>query len=310
MNIILMIIGLFILIKCADWFVEGSSKLAKTFGIPSLIIGLTIVGFGTSAPETSVSVIASLNGMNDISIGNVVGSNIFNLLFILGISSFFGKITASKEVIKRDFPYAILTCIIIIIFSIRFFVNGSCEGVISRLNGCILLIFLGIYLYILIKNAVSVSKETKTKFKIKNVLLIILGLIGIIIGGKIVVSCATKIAEMFNVSQTVIALTIVAIGTSLPELVTSLVATKKGETDIAIGNVIGSNIYNILFILGISSIISPLTFKLETFIDVMIMFISTLLTYILFLKNNRLNKNKGIILLLIYVVYMIYVLMR
>lgn len=192
MSIILMIIGLFILIKCADLFVEGCSNLAKSFGIPALIIGLTIVGFGTSAPETAVSVTASIQGMNDISIGNVVGSNIFNLLFILGISSFLGKLKANKEIMKRDFPYAILACIVMAILSIGFFVNGGSSGTITATNGCILLTFLGIYLYILIMGAVRAAKqkEEKIKFNPKNIFLIIIGLAGIILGGKIVVNSA------------------------------------------------------------------------------------------------------------------------
>lgn len=312
MSIILMIIGLFILIKCADFFVEGCSNLAKTFGIPSLIIGLTIVGFGTSAPETAVSVTASLQGMNDISIGNVVGSNIFNLLFILGICSFFGKLKANKEIIKRDFPYAILACIVMFILSMCFFINGENTGIITTTNGLILLVFLIIYLYVLIMNAVTSlkQKEEKIKFKLKDIFLIVIGLVGIILGGKIVVNSAIDIANMFDVSQTVIALTIVAIGTSLPELVTSLVATKKGEADIAIGNVVGSNIYNIFFILGIASTINPLTFKLESFIDIIVMLIGTIGTYILIFKDKTINKNKGIILLLSYILYMIYILVR
>jgi len=312
MSIILMVVGLFILIKCADLFVDGCSNLAKSFGIPALLIGLTIVGFGTSAPETAVSVTASLQGMNDISIGNVVGSNIFNLLCILGISSFFGNLKANKEIIKRDFPYAILACMVMIILSIGFFIKGGNRGTITATNGWILLTFLGIYLYILIMDAIkSVKrKEEKVKFKPKNIFLIIIGLAGIILGGKIVVNSAVEIANMFKVSQTVIALTIVAIGTSLPELVTSLVATKRGEVDIAIGNVVGSNIYNIFFILGIASIINPLTFNLESFIDIIVMFIGTIGTYILIFKDKTIDRNRGIIFFLAYVFYMIYILMR
>ena len=300
------------IIKCADWFVEGCSNLAKSVGIPSLIIGLTIVGFGTSAPETAVSVTASLQGINDISIGNVVGSNIFNLLFILGICSFFGKLKSNKEIIKRDFLYAILACIVMFILSIGFFINGEKNGIITATNGCILLIFLIVYLYILIIDAVKSSKqkEEKIKFNFKNIFFIIIGLAGIILGGKIVVNSAIDIANIFNVSQTVIALTIVSIGTSLPELVTSLVATKKGEVDIAIGNVVGSNIYNVFFILGVASMINPLTFGFESFIDIIVMLIGTIGTYILIFKDKNINKNKGFVLLITYILYMVYILMR
>ncbi len=312
MSIILLIIGLCFLIKGADLFVEGCSSLAKSFGIPTLIIGLTIVGIGTSAPETAVSVTASLQGMNDISIGNVVGSNIFNLLFILGISSFFGKLKANKEIMRRDFPYAILACMVMIILSIGFFINGGSTGIITATNGWILLTFLGVYLYILIMDAFKAVKkeEERVKFKSKNIYLIIIGLVGIFLGGRIVVNSAIDIAKIFNVSQTVIALTIVAMGTSLPELVTSLVATKRGEVDIAIGNVVGSNIYNIFFILGVASIINPLTFNLESFIDMIVMLIGTMGIYILIFKDKTIDKNKGIIFFLAYVFYMVYILMR
>ncbi|MBO5376713.1 MAG: calcium/sodium antiporter [Bacilli bacterium] len=312
MSFILIIIGLFLLIKCADWFVDGCSNVAKALGIPSLIIGLTIVAFGTSAPEAAVSVTASIKGMNGISLGNVVGSNICNLLLVLGASGLFGGLTAKKKIITRDFIYAVFSSIVMFILTFGFFKNGGTEGVISRTNGLILLCFLGIYLYALIGDAVKSvrTKEEKTKFNPKDILYIVIGIAGIIFGGQLVVNSATDIAEMFNVSQNVIALTIVAIGTSLPELVTSVVAAKKGETDIAIGNVVGSNIFNIFFILGLSSAISPITFGFESFMDIIIMLIASVLVYLLTLKNYRIGNKKGIILLLFYAAYMVYILIR
>ena len=312
MSFILIIIGLILLIKCADWFVDGCSNIAKSFGIPSLIIGLTIVAFGTSAPEAAVSVTASLKGMNSISLGNVVVSNLCNLLLVLGVSGLFGCLTAKRKIVTRDFVYCIFSGIVLFILSFGFFVSGKTEGVITRTNGLILLCFLGIYLYALIGDAITTSrsKEEKTKFDPKDILLIIVGIAGIIIGGQLVVNSATDIANMLKISQNVIALTIVAIGTSLPELVTSVVATKKGETDIAIGNVVGSNIFNIFFILGLSSTVSPITFGLDSFIDIIIMLISSVVVYLFLLKNKRIGNKKGIILLSLYVLYMIYILMR
>lgn len=312
MSIILLVIGLILLIKGADWFVDGCSNVAKALGIPSLIIGLTIVAFGTSAPEAAVSVTASLKGMNDISLGNVVGSNICNLLLVLGMSGLFGCLTAKRKIITRDFIYAIFASIVMFILTFGFFISGGKEGVITQTNGLILLCFLGIYLYALIGDALrSVrTKEEKTKFNIKDVILIIIGIIGIVLGGQLVVNGATDIAEKLNVSQNVIALTIVAIGTSLPELVTSVIASKKGEVDIAIGNVVGSNIFNIFFILGLSSAISPITFGIESFIDIIVMLLSSIVVYLLLLKNNRIGNKKGIILLVTYAIYMIYILVR
>lgn len=312
MSFILIFIGLFLLVKCADLFVDGCSNVAKALGIPSLIIGLTIVAFGTSAPEAAVSVTASIKGMNDISLGNVVGSSVCNLLLILGTSGLVGKLKAQKKIITRDFVYAIFASLVLFILTFSFFTSGGSEGTLTRTDGLILLCFLGIYLYALIGDAVSSirTKEEKGTFKVKDIFMIIIGIGGIILGGQLVVNSATKIAEMLNVSQNVIALTIVAIGTSLPELVTSVVATKKGEVDIAIGNVVGSNIFNIFFILGLSSTISPITFRFDSFIDIIVMLGASILTYILLLKNKRIGNKKGIILLLAYVIYMVYILIR
>lgn len=312
LSIILLIVGLVLLIKCADMFVDGCSNVAKALGIPSLIIGLTIVAFGTSAPEAAVSVTASLKGANDISLGNVVGSNICNLLLVLGISGLGGCLTAKKKIITRDFIYAIFSSLVMLILSFSFFLNGGTKGVIDRVDGLILLCFLGIYLYALIGDAVKSvrNKEEKGTFNFKDVIFIIIGIAGIVLGGQLVVNSATKIAEMLKVSQNVIALTIVAIGTSLPELVTSAVAARKGESDIAIGNVVGSNIFNIFFILGISSVISPITYGLESFIDIIIMLVASVLVYVLTLKNFRIGNKKGLILLGTYAAYMVYILMR
>lgn len=312
MSFILIVIGMILLIKCADAFVDGCSNVAKALGIPSLIIGLTIVAFGTSAPEAAVSITASLKGMNDISLGNVVGSNICNLLLVLGVSSLGGCLTAKKKIITRDFVYAIFSSVVMFILSFKFFHDGGTEGIIDRTAGLLLLCYLGIYLYALIGDAVKSAKkkEEKGDFKFADVVRIIVGIIGIIAGGQLVVNSAIKIAETLNVSQNVIALTIVAIGTSLPELVTSAVAAKKGESDIAIGNVVGSNIFNIFFILGISSVISPIVYGFESYIDIIIMLVASILVYLLTLKNFRIGKKKSIILLGSYAMYLIYILIR
>ena len=312
MSFILLVVGLVMLIKGADWFVDGCSNVAKALGIPSLIIGLTIVAFGTSAPEAAVSVTASLKGMNDISLGNVVGSNICNLLLVLGLSGLFGCLTAKRKIVTRDFIYCIFSSLVLFILSFGYFVNGGTEGVITQTNGLILLCFLGIYLYAVIGDALrsSRSKEEKTKFKAKDILWVVVGIVGIVLGVQLVVNSATEIAEMLNISQNVIALTIVAIGTSLPELVTSVIASKKGEVDIAIGNVVGSNIFNVFFILGLSSAISPITFGLDSFIDIIFMCICNVVVYLLLLKNMRIGNKKGIILLGMYAVYLVYILMR
>lgn len=310
--ILLLIIGFICLVKGADYFVEGCSKIARVFGIPTLIIGLTIVAFGTSAPEAAVSTIASLSGKNAIALGNVVGSNICNLLLVLGVSGLFGKLTCTKKVISRDMIYSIFAYIVLIILSAGFFIEGNKTGVITRTNGLILLCFLGIYVYALVgeaKESVK-KKEKKEQFHFKNILYIIFGLIGIIGGGELVVNSATKIASFIGISDSVIALTIVALGTSLPELVTSIVAVRKGETDLAIGNIIGSNIFNCFFILGLSSTVSPVTFDFYSFIDMIIMLCVGILVLVFTLKNNRIGRVKGSIMLTLYAVYTLFILFR
>ena len=312
MNIILLIIGFIMLIKCADLFVDGCSNVAKAFGIPTLIIGLTIVAFGTSAPEAAVSITASLKGMNDIALGNVVGSNICNLLLILGLSGTFGTLKAKKEIITRDFIYCIGTGVVLFLFSFIYFLKGETTGIVTRWNGLILLAFIVIYVYSLVKEAIKSSKEVedKGKFNFKDIIFIVIGIAGIIFGGQLVVNSATKIAEALHISQNVIALTIVAIGTSLPELVTSVIASKKGETDIAIGNVVGSNIFNVFFILGLSSVISPISYGFESFVDIIVMLVATIGVYLLLLKNNTIDKKRGLLFLGAYAIYMVYILMR
>ena len=314
LSFILLIAGLAILVKCADIFVDGSSNIARAFGIPSLIIGLTIVAFGTSAPEAAVSITAGLKGSNEISIGNVVGSNICNSLLILGFCGLFKALKAKKEVRKRDFPYYLLSALVLFIMVSEYFFAGESVGHITRANGLIMLCFLGIYMVSLIsdvkRNKKNDNQEQKEKFKAKDLLYIIIGLAGIILGGQMVVEGATNIAQAIGVSENVIALTIVAIGTSLPELVTSYVATKKGEVDIAVGNVIGSNIFNILFILGITSVITPLALNMDTYIDIIFMMLSSILVFIMLHKNNRIGWKKGICMLALYVIYMAYILCR
>ena len=226
----------------------------------------------------------------------------------------FKSLKAKKEVRKRDFPYYLLSALVLFIIVAEYFFGGQAIGHITRTNGLILFCFLGIYLVSLISdvktNQKNDNQEEKVKFKFKDIIYILVGLAGIILGGQLVVNSATEIAQMLGVAENVIALTIVAIGTSLPELVTSIIATRKGEVDIAVGNVIGSNIFNILFILGITSVICPLSLDLTTFIDIAFMLGSSILVYIMLRKNNRIGWKKSICMLGMYVVYNAYILCR
>ncbi len=315
MSFLLLIIGFFFLIKGANLFVEGSSSIAKKFNVPSMVIGLTIVAMGTSAPEAAVSITSSLAGQNDMSVANVVGSNFFNILVVLGVSSIIAKLPVQKGTIKKDAPFLLLVSALLLLFGLN--LN------ISRIEG---LILLAVFIYFLIdtvksakKSSQETDKEAATTMDVevtkessipKTILLSIIGVVGIVLGGDMVVNSATEIATSFGMSANLVGLTIVAIGTSLPEFVTSVVAIKKGETEIAIGNIIGSNIFNILFVLGLATTISPITISMFAFIDIIFMVATTVLLYFFMKKDDSLVKSEGIIFLIVYVAYMAYTIMR
>ena len=305
MQFILLLIGFIFLIKGADLFVEGSSSVAKKFNIPSMIIGLTIVAMGTSAPEAAVSITSSLIGQNDMSVANVVGSNIFNILMVLGISSLISKLPVSLNTIKKDTPFLIFVCIVLLIFVIDLHI--------SVFEGIILLSIFTWFIYDMIKQAKNNSEETEEVTElstIKTIIYIIIGLVGIVFGGDLTVDAASTIATQFGLSQNLIGLTVVAVGTSLPEFVTSVIATRKGETEIAIGNVIGSNIFNILLVLGIASVISPMTIGLEAGIDVVFMIFVTILLFVNMKKEKFILNKHGVMYIILYISYIIYTILR
>lgn len=313
LEILLLVVGFVLLVKGADAFVDGCSNVAKALGIPSLIVGLTIVAFGTSAPELAVSLIASFKGNSAISVGNVVGSNICNMLLVLGTTSLFATLHCKKKIVTRDFIYLFLSYVALFIISVGTYIENGKVGTINRVNGLLLVCFLGIYMYSLLSDAKNDRKKEKTskgKVTLKEILFIIIGLIAIVGGGELVVNSATAIAKIIGISDSVIALTVVAVGTSLPELVTSVLAAKKGEDDIAIGNVIGSNIFNILMILGFSSIVNPLTISHNSLIDMIIMVIAGILVYVFALKDQKITKPRGIVMLILYFSYIGYLLVR
>lgn len=334
MNIIILLLGFVLLVKGADIFVEGSSTIAKILKIPPLIIGLTIVAFGTSAPEAAVSITAALNGQNGMAMGNVVGSNIFNLLIVVGISGFIKTLSVDKAIISKEFPFLLLTSILLFILTFDVSLQGTTTNILSRGDGLVLLMFFAIFMYSLLKSALSsmnnpsleetsisfdsasigynddtlVKEKTNSKILVKNILASIIGIILIILGGNMVVSSASNIASDFGVSDQLIGLTIVSIGTSLPEFVTSIIAAIKGESSIALGNVIGSNVFNILFVLGASATISPMSIDPVLFIDTLFMIIVTLITYLFAIQKRDINKVESIVLVLLYIGYMAYLL--
>ena len=278
-----------------------------------MLIGLTIVAFGTSAPELAVSLIASFKGNSAISVGNVVGSNICNMLLVLGATSLFATLNCKRKLVTRDFVYLFLSYVALFIISVGTYIESGKVGTINRVNGLLLVCFLGIYMYSLLGDAKgNMKKEENSREKVtfKEILFIIIGLIAIVGGGELVVNSATAIAKIIGISDSVIALTVVAVGTSLPELVTSVVAAKKGEDDIAIGNVIGSNIFNILMVLGIAAAISPVAFLTENIIDIAVLIVFSVLGWIMAWTKKELNRKEGIIMLLLYAVYVVYICMR
>lgn len=301
MEYVLLIVGFVLLIKGADFFVEGSSSLAQILKVPSVIIGLTIVAMGTSAPEASVSINAALAGSNDIAISNIVGSNIFNGLAVVGICAFLSSFQTNRDILKRDMPLNILVTLILCFMFL--------DGKLSRIEGGILFIGMILYIASMIYHAIK-NKEDGNPEKIlslpKSIFYIIAGLAAVIFGGDLVVDKACIIATNFGVSQNFIGLTIIAIGTSLPELVTSIVATKKGDSGLALGNAIGSNLFNILFILGFSAIISPLHVLNESIIDCVILLASSILLFIFAKTKQQMSKIEGSLCIVLYLIYIVY----
>lgn len=318
MTILLLLIGFLFLIKGADVFVEGASSIAKKFNVPSMLVGLTIVAMGTSAPEAAVSVTSSIAGQNDMSIANVVGSNFFNILMVLGVSALISKLPVEKDTIKKDTPFLIMCSLLLLILGLN--------GRLDRIDGIILLVVFSLFLLNMIKSsiksnsdvsnssdeiAIAIEVESSDSVSIpKTILLCVLGAIGIVIGGDLVVNSATKIATSFGMSDNLVGLTIVAFGTSLPEFVTSIIAVRKGETEIAIGNVIGSNIFNILLVLGLASFINPITLSAVALIDIVFMISITIVLYVFMKKNNSLAKSQGILFIILYAIYMGYTIFR
>jgi cation:H+ antiporter len=263
---ILFVIGIFLLLKGADYLVEGSSSLAKKFGIPTLVIGLTIVAFGTSMPELIVNIIAAVKGSGDIALGNILGSNIANILLILGITAAIASIKVQHSTTWKEIPFSLLAAIVILVFSSVLALDGLAVNSILRSEGIILLLFFGIFLYyvfeLTMKNKSKMKDdklEIKTLSSFKIFLYILAGLVALYFGGTWTVDGAVAIARLFGMSEYFISLTIVAIGTSLPELITSIIAARKHDVDLAVGNIVGSNIFNIFWILGITSLIHPIS---------------------------------------------------
>lgn len=303
-EIFLLVLGFFMLVKGADWFVEGAAGIASKFGIPQLVVGLTIVAMGTSAPEAAVSITAALKGTADIAVGNVVGSNILNILIILGLTGLITSVAVQKSTLFIEIPYMILITGVLLVMGMMGNSINLVEGIILWV---LFIIYLG-YLFVLAKKGKAEEEEKEERPLWKLLLYALIGGVVVVLGSNVAVDSATAIAQIIGLSEKFIGLTIVALGTSLPELVTSVTAAKKGNADIAIGNIVGSNIFNILFVLGTSALIIPITFEPSFAIDTIIAIAAGVLLWVATIGKKKLTRPWGIIMLLCYVAYFVYLL--
>lgn len=302
---VVLIAGMLLLVKGADYFVDGSASVAKILKVPSLIIGLTIVALGTSLPEASVSITASIAGNNELALSNIIGSNIFNTLVVVGCSAMIAPFIMDRDIIKRDLIINLIVSVSLCLFIF--------DGILGRMDGVLLLIGLVTFMMLLIRSVMryDVEEEIGESFSIsKSIILIVIGVVAIILGGNFVVNGASDIARQWGMSETLIGLTIVSIGTSLPELVTSVVAARKGESSLSLGNAIGSNILNVLFILGISGTLTPIAAISENIIDVAVLIGIAVFILILSRLNDKMTRTKAAIFIGLYAIYMIYIIVR
>lgn len=305
MEYFLLSVGLFLLIKGADIFVDGASSVAGKFGVPSFMIGLTVVSLGTSAPEAAISISASISGSGSISLGNVIGSNIFNLLMVIGVTALITPLVANEDLIRRDMPVNIIASGALAVVIL--------DGVIGRIEAIFLLAALGAYLFFVIRGAIGSRSDDGGQKQypwVLSILMIIGGLAAIVFGGDIVVDNAKIIAANFGMSELLIGLTVVAFGTSLPELVTSIVAARKGETGIAVGNAVGSCLFNILFILGITGVIKPLPAGSELIADTVFLAIVSVIVYIFAARKRNIGRLDGALCVILYAIYTAFIIFR
>ena len=308
LSIVFLLIGFVLLVKGADFFVEGSSSTARRLRIPPVVIGLTIVAMGTSLPEASVSVTAGLAGSNEIALSNVIGSNLFNLLVVAGASALISPFLADRDIVRRDLPINTVVTAVLLALTLN--------GMLSRFDGLLLLAGIIVYLIVVVRAALR-DRQSMTDEDDRAPLplylcaiLIVGGLAMIVLGGDLVVDAACEIARIVGLSETVIGLTIVAIGTSLPELVTSIVAARKGESELALGNVVGSNLFNLLFIMGMSATLSPLAVLRENMFDLGLLLVLTAGVWLLCRLRPRLDRKAGAAGIALYMLYTIYILVR
>ncbi|PKL16520.1 MAG: sodium:proton exchanger [Spirochaetae bacterium HGW-Spirochaetae-5] len=310
LNILLLVVGFIILVYGATILVDGASSLAKKYNIPGIVIGLTIVAFGTSAPEFVVNLAGSFKGNSGIVLGNILGSNIFNILFILGISSIIYPLTVKSNTTWMEVPLSFISSLLVLVFASDMIIDNRTHNELSRIDGIVLIFFFVIFLaynFNLMKKGSSDEEiDIKDYSKIKSAFMIIAGVALLGTGGNLIVNSAVRVAEMLGISERVIGLTIVSIGTSLPELATSVVAAMKRNVDIAVGNIVGSNIFNVFWILGVSAVVNPVIVREGSALDMSVNIGASLLLFLFIFtgKERRIDRIEGVLFLMLYTIYM------
>ena len=312
MDVFFLLLSIVVIVKGSDMLVDGCVNLAKFLRVPTLVIGLTVVAIATGVPEIAISITSSIKGSNGLLLGNLLGSNMFNILFILGLIALIKPLLVKREIIIKNYLFALLSCFVLFVISYDVYFGDEFYNVITRSEGILLLCFAGIFLYSTILGVMDENrlKIEKGKFTAKDAVCILIGILMVAISAEVIVNTSINISKWFGISENLIGLTVIAVGTNLPELVTSVVAVRKGEIDMAIGNLVGTNIYNIFLILGIAATINPIAISPSSFMDIIILAITSIIVYIFIQHKKDISKMEGILMIGLYMVYIVYVVIR
>ena len=312
MDVFFLLLSIVVIVKGSDMLVDGCVNLAKFLRVPTLVIGLTVVAIATGVPEIAISITSSIKGSNGLLLGNLLGSNMFNILFILGLIALIKPLLVKREIIIKNYLFALLSCFVLFVISYDVYFGDEFYNVITRSEGILLLCFAGIFLYSTILGVMDENrlKIEKGKFTAKDAVCILIGILMVAISAEVIVNTSINISKWFGISENLIGLTVIAVGTNLPELVTSVVAVRKGEIDMAIGNLVGTNIYNIFLILGIAATINPIAISPASFMDIIILAITSIIVYIFIQHKKDISKMEGILMIGLYMVYIVYVVIR
>ncbi len=312
MDIFFLLLSIVVIVKGSDMLVDGCVNLAKFLRVPTLVIGLTVVAIATGVPEIAISITSSIKGSNGLLLGNLLGSNMFNILFILGLIALIKPLLVKREIIIKNYLFALLSCFVLFVISYDVYLVDEVYNIITRSEGILLLCFAGIFLYSTILGVMDEKrlKVEKGKFTSKDAVWILIGILMVAISSEVIVNSSVNISKWFGISENLIGLTVIAVGTNLPELVTSVVAVRKGEIDMAIGNLVGTNIYNIFLILGMAATINPIAISPSSFMDIIILAITSIIVYIFIQHKKDINKREGMLMIGLYIAYIVYVVIR